>query len=124
MTGPNLSDSHDRPVDAEGIDPLTSANLRMNRLERTNLRQRAVIGSLLVVLILLGSTVVYVVTEKSATVANGEDADCRSAELAETLDDFAIYIGPKSTAADRAAAAEHLERIGPLKVRYRECSEP
>lgn len=92
------------------------------RLDRTIHRQAATIAVLVVAVAICASGWWLTSRDHSATERNGRAADCRSTELAITLDAFQVIVSPTATALDREQAADRLDRLPTLLARYQDCT--
>ncbi len=108
-------------IDPDPSAPIDSAVARMDRLDRALRRQ-------FVVVVIFGAALIVSATgwwltsrDHAATERNGRVADCRSAELATTLDAFTIIVSPRATPAEKDAAAGAVGDLPSLLDRYEEC---
>lgn len=115
-----MSDTDDTTAIDEGR--LARLTKRLDRFERTAHRQRLLNIALSAVLVVAASGWWLTSRDQSATRQNGKVADCRSLELAITLDAFRVIVAPGSSTADTDKAAADLEAAGPLVDRYAECN--
>lgn len=119
----NQPDQTDADTDHPSADALDSAVGRMDRLERSLRRQTVVILILVAALFVCASGWWLSSRDHDATTRNGSVADCRSLELAATLDAFRIIVSPDSTTADQDGAGRTLARLGSLRGRYAACTD-
>lgn len=94
---------------------------RLVRFERSLPRLRWALLVLVAVALVTASGWWLTSRDRDATVRNGTVADCRSVELALTLDEFQVIVSPGATDREKAAAGRALDHMDPLAQRYRDC---
>lgn len=104
-------------------DRITALSARLRSFERSAHRQRIIISTLTLALVIAVSGWWLTSRDQSATRRNGAVADCRAEELAVTLDAFRVIVAPGSTDRATAKAARDLEAEGPLVDRYDACDD-
>jgi hypothetical protein len=99
----------------------TFASVR--KLEQALFRSMGVNLILTVALIVCASGWWLTARDQSATTATAAVSDCRSYELAVTLEQFRVLVTQSSSDAAQKDAERKLAALGPLEVRYEHCLE-